>query len=315
MARRLPPLNGLRAFEAAARHLSISAAARELHVTPAAVSQQIKGLEAHLGVALFRRLNRALALTEHGLLLLPGLSDGFDRLGDAVARVRAAYEGGPLNVSTSPAFASKWLIPRLDRFQRQHPDIEVRITASMDLVDFRADDADCAVRFGNGRYEGLESVWLMGEEVFPVCSPRLLAGAHPLTALDELKHHRLIHDGTPMLNDLTPDWRMWLQAAGVEDVDSTHGLVLSPWTMVIEAAIEGQGVALGRRNLVAADLAEGRLVRPFDLGLPIPFSHWLVYPPQALRRRKVKALHDWLLAETQVDQEQQDVPGLEITGA
>ncbi|HZD26506.1 MAG TPA: transcriptional regulator GcvA [Alphaproteobacteria bacterium] len=299
MTRRLPPLNGLRAFEAAARHLSISEAAGELHVTPAAVSQQIKGLEDFMGLKLFRRMNRALALTEAGRLLLPGLSDGLDRINDAVARVRKAQEGGPLNLNTSPSFASKWLIPRLDDFQRRHPDIEVRITASMELTDFRRDDADCAVRFGAGKYEGLEAVWLMGEEVFPVCSPRLLEGPQALTALDRLTHHRLIHDGTPNLDDMTPDWKMWLQAAGVDNIDPKHGLTITPWTMVVQAAIEGQGVALGRRNLVSADLAAGRLVRPFDLGLPIPFSHWLVYPPEALRRRKVKAFHDWIVEATQ----------------
>lgn len=303
MARRLPPLNGLRAFETAARHLSISAAA-ELNVTPAAVSQQIKGLEGQLGLNLFRRMNRALALTEHGRLLLPGLSDGFDQLDRAVAEVRQAQAGGPLNLSTSPSFAAKWLIPRLDRFQAAHPEIEVRITASMDLVDFRRDEVDCAVRFGRGRYDGVEAIWLLGEEVFPVCSPELLEGPQGLRSLDQLHHHRLLHDGTPMMDDVTPDWRMWLQAARVENVDASHGMTLTPWTMVVQAAIEGQGVALGRRALVAGDLAAGRLVRPFDLGLPLPFSHWLVYPPGAERRPKVRAFRDWLVSEAEEAREE-----------
>jgi LysR family glycine cleavage system transcriptional activator len=299
MARRLPPLNGLRAFEAAARHLSISRAAAELNVTPAAISQQIKGLEGQLGLMLFRRLNRALALTEHGRLLLPGVSEGFDSLDRAVARLRQAQEGGALNLSTSPSFASKWLIPRLDGFHKAHPDIEVRITAGMDLVDFDADEVDCAVRFGRGDYPGLEAIWLLGEEVFPVCSPALLQGEHALTSAACLKHHRLIHDGTPLLDDVTPDWRMWLQAAGVDGVDPEQGMTLSPWTMVVEAAIGGQGVALGRRALLADDLAAGRLVRPFDLGLPIPFSHWLVYPPAADRRRRGAASRDGRVAEAE----------------
>ena len=299
MARRLPPLNSLRAFEAAARHLSISTAAGELNVTPAAVSQQIKGLEGQLGLSLFRRMNRALALTEHGRLLLPGLSDGFDQLDNAVAEVRHAQEGGPLNLSTSPSFASKWLIPRLDRFQAAHPEVEVRISAGMDLVDFRRDEVDCAVRFGRGRYEGVEAIWLLGEEVFPVCSPNLLDVPQGLHNPDQLRHHRLLHDGTPMFDDVTPDWRMWLQAARVNDVDPGHGMTLTPWTMVVQAAIEGQGVALGRRALVADDLAAGRLVRPFDLGLPLPFSHWLVYPPGAERRPKVRAFRDWLVGEAE----------------
>lgn len=307
MARRLPPLNGLRAFEVAARHLSISSAAQELNVTPAAVSQQIKGLEAQLGLPLFRRLNRALALTEHGRLLLPGLSEGLDRIAEAVARVRAAQEGGPLTVTTNPSFASKWLIPRIDLFQKSHPGIEVRLMASMELADFRSDDVDCGIRFGRGRYDGLESVWLMSEEVFPVCSPKLLEGEHPLSCLAELKHHRLLHDASPYMHDVAPDWRMWLQAAGVDDVDPDHGLSLSPWTMVVEAAIEGQGVALGRRHLLSADLAAGRLVRPFDLGLPIPFSHWFVYPPEALKRPKVKAFHDWIVAQAEAERGEEDM--------
>ena len=299
MVRRLPSLNSLRAFESAARHLSVSAAAIELNVTPAAISQQIKGLEGQLSVNLFRRMNRALALTENGRLLLPKLSDGFDQLDNAVSEVRQAQSGGPLNLSSSPSFASKWLIPRLDRFQAAHPDIEVRISANMELIDFHQDEMDCAVRFGLGQYDGVEAIWLLGEEVFPVCSPTLLEGPKGLHSLDQLRHHRLLHDGTPMPDDVTPDWRMWLQAARAEGVDPSHGMTLAPWTIVVQAAIEGQGVALGRRALVADDLAAGRLVRPFDLGLPLPFSHWLVYPPGAERRPKVRAFRDWLVAEAE----------------
>ena len=299
MVRRLPSLNSLRAFESAARHLSVSAAAIELNVTPAAISQQIKGLEGQLSINLFRRMNRALALTEYGRLLLPKLSDGFDQLDNAVSEVRQAQSGGPLNLSSSPSFASKWLIPRLDRFQAAHPDIEVRISANMELIDFHQDEMDCAVRFGLGQYDGVEAIWLLGEEVFPVCSPTLLDGPQGLHSLDQLRHHRLLHDGTPMPDDVTPDWRMWLQAARAKGVDPSHGMTLAPWTMVVQAAIEGQGVALGRRALVADDLAAGRLVRPFDLGLPLPFSHWLVYPPGAERRPKVRAFRDWLVAEAE----------------
>ena len=299
MVRRLPSLNSLRAFEAAARHSSISAAAGELNVTPAAISQQIKGLEAQLNVNLFRRMNRALALTEHGRLLLPGLSDGFDQLDQAVAEVHQAQSKGLLNLSSSPSFASKWLIPRLDRFQSDYPEIEVRISASTDLVDFRRDEMDCAVRFGRGQYDGVEAIWLLGEEVFPVCSPTLLDGPKGLHSLEQLRHHRLLHDGTPMPDDMTPDWRMWLKAARAKNVDPALGMTLAPWTMVVQAAIEGQGVALGRRALVANDLAAGRLVRPFDLGLPLAFSHWLVYPSGADRQPKIRAFRDWITAEAE----------------
>jgi len=307
VVRRLPSLNSLRAFEAAARHSSISAAASELNVTPAAISQQIKGLEAQLNVNLFRRMNRALTLTEHGRLLFPGLSDGFDQLDDAVAEVHRVQSKGLLNLSSSPSFASKWLSPRLDRFQAAYPEIEVRISASTDLVDFRREEMDCAVRFGLGQYEGVEAIWLLGEEVFPVCSPTLLDGPEGLRSLEQLRHHRLLHDGTPMPDDMTPDWRMWLKAARAKGVDPAIGMTLAPWTMVVQAAIEGQGVALGRRALVANDLAAGRLVRPFDLGLPLAFSHWLVYPSGADRQPKIRAFRDWITAEAQDARASKDI--------
>jgi len=299
MARTLPPLNAVRAFEAAARHMSFTKAADELFVTPAAISQQVKLLEGHLGQPLFRRLNRALMLTDAGRLLLPGFGEGLDRIAAALRGLKQQQELGPLDVNSSPAFASKWLIPRLDQFQHQAPEVEVRITASMELVDFDRDEVDVAVRFGAGKYPGLSADWLMGEEVFPVCAPELLQGEHPLKTPEDLAHHPLLHDGTLQLGDLTPDWRMWLQAAGVEDVNPNYGMTLRPGSMVIEAALEGQGVALGRRSLVAGDLASGRLVRPFALSLPITFSHWLVYKPDALKRRKVKAFRDWIMAEAE----------------
>lgn len=299
MPRQLPSLNAVRAFEAAARHLSFTKAAEELFVTPAAVSQQVKALEAHLGQPLFRRLNRAMALTDAGRLLLPGFSAGLDEIAQAVRLLRAQAEHGPLDVNTSPAFASKWLIPRLDGFRQQAPEVEVRITASMELVDFDRDEVDVAVRFGAGEYAGLAAEWLMGEEVFPVCAPALLDGEHPLKEPEDLRFHLLLHDGTRQLGDLTPDWSMWLQAAGVDSVNPNYGMTLRPGSMVVEAALEGQGVALGRRSLVAGDLATGRLVRPFALSLPITFSHWLVYKPEALKRPKIKAFRDWIVAETE----------------
>jgi LysR family glycine cleavage system transcriptional activator len=300
MARILPPLNAVRAFEAAARHLSFTKAAEELFVTPAAISQQVKLLEGHLGQPLFRRLNRSMALTDAGRLLLPGFGEGLDRIALALRTLKQQQELGPLDVNTSPAFASKWLIPRLDHFQDRAPDIEVRITASLDLVDFDRDEVDVAIRFGAGKYPGLGVEYLMGEEVFPVCAPSLLEGEHPLKLPEDLQHHHLLHDGTLQFGDLTPDWRMWLQAAGVENVNPNYGMTLRPGSMVVEAAIEGQGVALGRRSLVANDLATGRLVRPFALSLPVSsFSHWLAYKPEAIRRPKVKAFRDWIMAETE----------------
>lgn len=297
MARSLPPLNAIRAFEAAARHLSFSKAAEELHVTPAAISQQIKSLEQHLGAPLFHRLNRALTLTEAGSSLLPGASDGLDILAVSWRRVRQ-QEAGSLDVNTSPGFAAKWLIPRLDRFHTIHPDIEVRITASMELVDFDRDEVDVGIRFGAGGYEGLEEELLMAEEVIPVCSPKLLEGEHPLRTPEDLKYHQFLHDGSHLPGVMKPDWHMWLAAMGIEGIEPNYGMTFTPWTMVMQAAIEGQGVALGRRTLCAADLEAGRLVNPFDLSLPISFAHRLVYLPGALSRPKVKAFRDWIMDET-----------------
>ena len=299
MARRLPPLNAVRAFEAAGRLMSFSKAADELHVTPAAISQQVKHLEDWLGAPLFRRLNRSLELTDAGRALLPGATAGLERIAAAADAVRAIEESGPLDVNVSPGFAAKWLIPRLDRFRQRHPEVEVRITAAMEVVDFERAHVDVAIRFGRGRWEGVEVEYLLGEEVFPVCSPKLLEGEHPLREPGDLRHHLLLHDGSPMTGGVVPDWQMWLKAAGVEGVDPNYGMTLTPMTMGLAAAIEGQGVALGRGTLVAADVAAGRLVRPFALALPFNLAHWLVYRPGALARPKVKAFRDWIIAEAE----------------
>src|SRR4051794_36642926 len=191
---RLPPLNSLRAFEAAARHLSFAEAAAELHVTPAAISHQIKALEADLGVKLFRRFNRAVRLTDAGQACLPGLRDGFERIAEAVARARQGDSVGVLTVTASPAIAAKWLVPRLERFRERHPSIDLRIDASMRLVDFTREDVHVGLRYGGGKYPGLHTELLLRSEVFPVCAPALLKGKHPLREPEDLRHHTLIHD-------------------------------------------------------------------------------------------------------------------------
>jgi len=296
MARNLPPLNALRAFEAAARHLSFTKAARELHVTQAAVSHQIKGLEEYLGVPLFHRHRKAVLLTEAGQLCLPGLRDGFDRLAAAVDSIRNLDNANVLTVTTPPSFAAKWLVPHLDQFRTAHPDFEVRIDASTNLVDFERENVDVAIRYGSGSYPGLESELLFGIEVFPVCSPRLCKGRHGLRTPADLKWHTLLHTEWRARGE-EPDWRMWLLAAGVPDVDWTRGPQFNDVTVAIQAAIEGQGVALGRGALVAADLKAGRLVRPFRLSVAGRFRYYLVYPAAALKRPKVAAFRDWLLQE------------------
>lgn len=299
MARTLPPLNSLRAFEAAARHLSFTKAAEELHVTPAAVSHQIKALEEQMGVPLFRRLTRALRLTEAGQAALPPLRDGFDRLADAVDLLRAHQESGVITVSVEPSFAAKWLVPRLDRLRVAHPDLEVRLDATDRLADFQRDNVDLAIRYGGGDYPGLQVDRLLSEEIFPVCSPKLRDGPAPLAQPDDLRHHTLIHLDWDLEDVAAPTWRMWLLAAGIHDIDFTRGPVFSMKSLALQAAIEGQGVALASSVLVSDDLAAGRLVMPFDLSVcdPLNFAYHIVVPKRTADLPKVAAFRGWLLSE------------------
>jgi len=296
--RRLPPLTALRAFEAAARHLSFKRAADELHVTPAAVSQQVKTLEDWCGRPLFRRLTRALALTEAGAAALPGLSDGFDRLDEAASGLKVDTDGGILTVSVPPAFGAKWLLPRLGRFRGAHPAFDVRIDATELLADFAGDGVDLAIRYGSGGYAGLDEVRLMEDVAFPVCSPDLLRDGPPLQAPDDLKAHTLLHVDWRTLRETAPSWEMWLRAAGVAGVDPRRGLRFTAETMAVQAAIDGQGVALAAAAIVADDLAAGRLVRPFPPsdGERTIFCYYVVCPPRNLRDPKVQAFRDWVLA-------------------
>ena len=290
MRRDLPPLNALRAFEAAARHLSFTRAADELAVTQAAISHQIRGLEDRLGVVLFRRAPRKLSLTDAGRELLSPIREAFDGIEAAVARARRDDGAGPLTVSVVPSFASKWLVPRLGRFRLRYPDIDIRISAEARLTRFD-EGVDVAIRAGRGQWPGLVVERFLTEELFPVCSPLLLAGPVPLVQPVDLGRHNLLHD------DFETDWRMWLDAAGVEGVDWRRGTRFSESALVIQAAIEGQGVALARSALAAEDLKAGRLVRPFKIDLSSDYAYWIVCPPSHRDRAKVKALRDWLKSE------------------
>jgi LysR family glycine cleavage system transcriptional activator len=298
---RLPPLNALRAFVAAGRHLSFTRAADELAVTPAAVSQQVKLLEELLGARLFERRSRALALTDEGRAMLPGLADGFASIAEAVARVGARTDEGLLTVSVAPSFAAKWLVPRLDRFGAAHPGIDVRVQASHDIVDFAADGVDLAIRYGPGGYEGLSVERILPEEMVPVAAPALLRGRHALTAPAALRHHTLLHDDSPDQDPSCPDWRMWLKAAGVEGVDSRRGLRFNQSALVLEAAISGRGVALAKATLAAADLRAKRLVRLFGMRQRLGFAYWFVCPPAKAAWPKVTAFRDWLRDEAKRD--------------
>jgi LysR family glycine cleavage system transcriptional activator len=302
MAHRLPPLNAVRAFEAAARHLSFTKAAEELHVTQAAISHQVKTLEAYLGLKLFRRLNRALVLTEEGQAYLPPVRRVFDQLYEATRRLTEHETRGKLTVSVLPSFAARWLVSRLGRFVEAYPEIDVRVAPSATLADFGREDVDVAIRYGRGRYPGLRVDRLMTENIFPVCSPALLQGTHPLKQPKDLKDHILLHD------DDHGDWRTWLLAAGVESVDATRGPVFTDSSMLIQAAVAAQGVALARGALAADDLAAGRLVRPFKLSLPVEFAYYIVCPETTADRPKVAAFRQWLLQESKTSRQETTNP-------
>ena len=311
MSTRLPPLNALRAFEAAARHLSFRKAAAELHVTPAAISHQIKLIEESLGVVLFRRLTRAIALSPAGQSFLPKLSEGFAQIAAAVEELRAHESVGTLTVNAPPSFAAKWLMPRLHRFVAAHPEIDIRIVASMRLVDARRNDlvdsavsaeampldADIDIRFGNGKYPRCRVDPLFKVSLTPLCSPRLLEGMRPLRKLADLRYHMLLHDDTLYGSEGQPDWTQWLRGAGVEDVDTSRGPHFNQPVLGLEAAVDGLGVVLGIKELAERDLAAGRLVAPFDYSLALPQSYFVVSAETSADRPKVVVFRDWLLEE------------------
>ena len=292
MNRRLPPLNTLPDFEAAARHLSFTKAADELHVTHGAVSRQVKSLEDYLGVQLFRRLNRALRLTDQGQAYARSVRELLDALAEETRRLRSPGDARGITVSTTYSFTSGWLVPRLARFRALYPGIDVRMQANDYVIDFARDAVDLAIRYGRGHYPGLAAERLMGDDYVPVSSPALLKGKHPLKNPADLRHHVLLHEEN---NEV--DWRMWLAAAGVEGVDATRGPSYSHSIMAIQAAMHGEGVALGRSSLIEDELASGQLVRLFDLKLKADLAYYIVYPPRAIERPMVQAFRDWLLAE------------------
>jgi LysR family glycine cleavage system transcriptional activator len=301
MSRRLPPLNALRAFEAAARHLSFTKAAEELFVTQAAISHQVKALEESLGLALFRRYNRRLMLTDAGQAYLPSLREALDLIAHATERLTTVEESGALTVSVLPSFAAKWLLPRLSRFREGHPEIDVLVQANGALTDFARDGVDLAIRYGRGDYPGLDVAYLMDDVVFPVCSPKLLEAGPPLEKPDDLKHHTLLHD--PTTSDDSKDWKTWLKLAGASGVDPTRGPGFTDASMVLQAAVEGQGVALGRSALAAIDLEAGRLVQPFGPAIPSDFRYFFATPPAKAELPKVQAFRDWLLEETAAERD------------
>jgi LysR family transcriptional regulator, glycine cleavage system transcriptional activator len=296
MSARLPSLNGLRAFEAAARYLSFTQAASELNVTQTAISHQIKRLEQELGVRLFIRQNRALTLTAEASEYLPGVRAAFNDLRLATDRLLRREDDHVLTVSTLASLAAKWLLPRLSAFQEAHPGIDVRITTSATLVDFQRDNVDAAIRYGRGQWPGLRADWLMADEVFPVCSPALLKGDRPLRCPEDLREHVLLHTS----NANSDDWRLWLTAAGLpSNLSKQPGITFDLIFMTIQAAIDGIGVAMGRTSYVQDDIAKGRLVVPFKIALPSDAGFYLVSPQARRDSPKLAAFRQWLVASAQ----------------
>ena len=297
MPRRIYPLNALRAFEASARHLSFVKAGDELSVTPAAVSHQVKKLEEFLGFPLFRRRSRGLLLVKSGQSLLSELSEVFLHLDKAMERVINDDSRGTLTLSVAPTFAVMWLISRLQKFYALHPDIDVRISTGLGLVDFQRDDFDAAIRLGTGQWFGLETIKLFDESVSPMCSPRLLEGPNSIKSPNDLRKHVLLHNHSMDYDPDAPTWEKWLEAAGASGVDASRGTHFSLPDHGLQAAMDGAGVVLGWRSLFANDVAAGRVVEPFDITLPLGSSFYLVYPEANSLRSNIVAFRDWLLQE------------------
>lgn len=297
MPRRLPPLTSLRAFEAAGRKLSFTEAAQELTVTQAAISHQIKALEEHLDVALFVRLPRRLELTKAGKILLPVVSDAFNRIANSVAKLEPNVASSALTVRLAPTFAAKWLSPRLDDFRRQHPEIDLSLTLGNDPVDFRRQPIDIAITYGKGAWRGVVAERLLSIDFFPVCAPGFIRDDHPLNSPADLAHYTLLHDTGH------DSWGNWLELAGASEIPANKGTVVDDTNVLIQAAIDGLGIALGSTLFVADHLAAGRLVRPFDTTMQSDYAYYVVCPKQHLKRAEIAEFRNWLLAQSSDDLE------------
>ncbi|WP_375057683.1 transcriptional regulator GcvA [Zobellella sp. DQSA1] len=303
MSRRLPPLNALKAFEAAARNLSFTRAAEELFVTQAAISHQIKGLEEYLGIKLFRRRNRSLLLTEEGQSYFLEIKDIFSAISDATERLLARSAKGALTVSLQPSFAIQWLVPRLVRFSEVHPDIDVRIKA-VDLDEGSlTDDVDVAIYYGKGNWPGLRADKLHIEYLIPVCSPMLLMGTKPLKTPEDLTRHTLLHDTSRR------DWKAWFKQLDIQAANVNQGPIFSHSSMVIQAAIHGQGVALGHSVLTQPEIDAGRLVCPFEQVLMSKNAYYLVCHESQAALGKIAAFREWMLALVIKEEKQKALNG------
>jgi LysR family glycine cleavage system transcriptional activator len=293
--RPLPPLNALRAFEATARHLSFSKAAEELHVTPAALSHQIRGLEDLLGLKLFVRRPRSIELTEAARLIQPGIRTAFESMRVAIDQLDQGRKDRVLVVSSTPGLTAKWLVPRLYRFLARHPDIDTRITASVGYANFATDGVDIGIRLSSGVHPDLYVEKLSDEWLLPLCSPRLLEADPPLLSPADLPRFNLIQIDLP---GVVPTWGDWMQLAGIDGIDTRRGLRLNVADHALDAASEGAGVVLGYKVVASHDLGLGRLVAPFGPEIPVPGrSYHFVCPKGEEKRPVIKAFRDWVFDE------------------
>jgi LysR family transcriptional regulator, glycine cleavage system transcriptional activator len=294
---RLPPLNALRAFEAVARRLSFVRAAEELHVTKAAVAQQVRALEQEIGAPLVQRSGRGLALTESGAAGAPGLAEGFAALARAARAMREAKGRRFLVISASASFAATWLVGRIGKFKALHPEIDVLLDANPIEDALESSTTDALVRWGAGDFPGLDTTLLFKEDVFPVCSPDIVSGDNPLRAPEDLKRRTLLHvEGGPAYASW-PTWSDWLKAAGARDVEARHGVWFNNMAMAIRAAAQGQGVALGSLAIVADEIAAGRLIAPFSTSVKTPFGYYFLCRPEAAGTPRIGALREFLVEE------------------
>jgi len=290
MGRRLPPLNSLKCFEAAGRLLSFTGAANELNVTQAAISHQIKVIEDFLGFSLFDRYPRRLALTEQGKALLPEVIEAFDRVSVAIGALSKEQYSSMISVRLAPSFAAKWLSPRLKYFWLQYPEIDLCLYHAHPAVDFEREEIDIAVTYGRGDWPGAVADKLLSLDFFPVCSPAFMRNDKPLTSIDNLRYYTLLHDASYEC------WRDWLKLAGASAIEPDKGTIIDDTNVLIQAAIDGQGIALGSTTFVEDHLESGRLVKPFDVVLENEFSYYVVCPPSHLRNPAVLAFKQWLLS-------------------
>lgn len=298
--RLVPGTRALRTLVAAGKHLNFTRAADELGLTPAAVSFQIKEIEDQLGVKLFVRTSRTIRLTEPGVILCEAAADALDVMQRGVSKAQKAGRGtAQLKVTADPQFATKWLMRRVERFRKSHPDIDLRFDVAYEVRDFEVDDIDVAIRFGSGKYPGLVASRLFDNIIVPVCSPRLLTSGRPLKEPRDLLHHTLAHIEWSRQGVTWPNWRMWMAAAGIDDFDDSNTIVFEASSNAVDAAMAGDAVALADFAMVANDLSEGRLVRPFDLSIKAApeYAYHLVYPESTASDRRIMAFRDWMLAE------------------